>query len=283
MEGFTSYVVRSFVPKTFGRLCVLGIDLVGVPVLLLYGLPENKFMLVAGWFGLRIALTGIRYLESRGDKVLTLDMKVPESKAGLLIESVASSLTTSDVTVTPLNCGGLEVSVCSQSPIQDESICEEDQHSEQITGVEFPRTETEPEEIPLDVNARTARTISLSSTDSNTTCDSECLITPPQTTIELPAESDGMDDSAPTPRPDGVQRFSVFQDEPPEIADLSDSWGTRAQFLDPEAGRAETSSLRRPPTRKKSTKYGSCPLLVPKRSNPSLHLSEVTKTAVFTA
>ncbi|KAG8736132.1 hypothetical protein FRC10_009664 [Ceratobasidium sp. 414] len=270
MEGFTSYVVRSFVPKTFGRLCVLGVDLVGVPVLLLYGLPE------------------IRYLESRGDKVPTSNMRVFELKVESPADSVAPSLAVTEGTVSPLTCEDLEDlegPVRCQSPAQDESICEEAQLSEQITGVEFPRTEIGLEEIPADVNTRTARTISLSSTDSNTTCDSECLTTPPQIMVELPAESDNMDESAPTPRPDGVQRFSVFQDERPEIVDLSDSWANRSQFLDADAGPTEISSPRRPPTRKKSTKYGSCPLLVPKRSNPSLHLSEVTydKPVVFTA
>ncbi|KAG8739962.1 hypothetical protein FRC12_016154 [Ceratobasidium sp. 428] len=293
MENFTSYVVRSFIPKTFGRLCVMGVDLVGVPVLLLYGLPENKILLVAGWFGLRIALTGIGYLESRGNKAPTLNIRVLHSQdvSSSAIDLAASNASSSKETVTSLNCEDLKVSADSLAPIENDYVHVEGDALEPIAGVEFPRTEKEPEAIATDVNTRTARTVSMSSTDSNvssgsnaTSSDWEPLTTPPQALVELPAESDDMDESdLVTPKPDGVS-FSVYQEDSP---DLCDSLMSRGQFLDLDAAPVETSSppRRRAPTRKKSTKYGSCPLLIPKRSNPSLQLSEVKydKPAEFTA
>ncbi|KAG8729665.1 hypothetical protein FRC12_020815 [Ceratobasidium sp. 428] len=139
MENFTSYVARSFIPKTFGRLCVMGVDLVGVPVLLLYGLPENRILLVAGWFGLRIALTGIGYLESRGNKAPTLNIRVLQSQNVLAsTDLAASNASSSNETVAPLNCEDLKASADSLAPIENDYVHVEGDTLEPVAGVEFP-------------------------------------------------------------------------------------------------------------------------------------------------
>ncbi|QRV76922.1 hypothetical protein RhiJN_19768 [Ceratobasidium sp. AG-Ba] len=268
MESFTSYVVRSFVPRSFGRLCVLGVDLVGVPVLLLYGLPQNRVMLVAGWIGLRVALTGIRYLESRGDrdKVLEENVRVLDAKdaCGAFSEEPATAPQ------------GQQISIRAEMPVETESAVqapvqvevEDAKIIEEAAGIVFPRVENEPEEISTEGTTRMGRTVSMTSTDSNATLESEYLATPPQTTVELPIESDYDEDSLPTPRPDQIQRFSAYHDE-------SHVWSPRD--TDTSSSGPSSPDSRRPPLRKKSSKYGSCPrLLVPKRSNPSLQLSQVT-------
>lgn len=111
--------------------------------------------------------------------------------------------------------------------------------------------------------------------------------------IELPAESDYTDESLVTPRPDGVQWFSKLQDEMLAGTDTLKSISSGEQesagrVPDAQANISRNSSpgarARRTPTRKSSSKYGSCPL-VPKRSNPSLQVSAVTydKPQVYTA
>lgn len=112
---------------------------------------------------------------------------------------------------------------------------------------------------------------------------SECQ-TPPQTVIELPAEADYAYESLVTPRPDGVQWFGKLQDEMLAGTDTPKSIGsdhqeTAGRVNDPQVNTSGKSTPgarpRRPTARKSSSKYGSCPL-VPKRSNPSLQVSEVT-------
>ncbi|KAG9107683.1 hypothetical protein FRC07_008590 [Ceratobasidium sp. 392] len=274
------------------------VDLVGVPVVLLYGLPQNKILLVTGWLGLRVALTGIRYLESRGTtKLPTSIVTILQSKPEPVSDPVVSSAILSEVEpAVPLSPEDLEVSTCSPAPTQAESIQE---LSESIVVVEFPRIMAEPdleETAAADVNTRVCRTVSMSSTSSNTTVESnasldsnmtlesECLTTPPQALVELPVESDNSDESQLTPKPD-TPGFNIYPDDSPN--EMVNSYMSRGQILDPDAGPVETSSpKRRSLTRKKSTKLSSSfPLLAPKRSKPSLQLSDVKydKPAKFTA
>ncbi|KAF8603113.1 hypothetical protein BDV93DRAFT_556746 [Ceratobasidium sp. AG-I] len=287
---FMSYVAESLRPKTLARLCLLGVDIVGVPVLLLYGLPENKVLVVLGWYGLRMALSGLSYLESDIDKPLTKASDA--SKAEAERASHSAPLKIALVDATPIETVPTELPA-SKSNANEEAVADITQDTpptdqrepmtHEAAQIEFPRTEGELTDDAVEgVSARTTRSISLSSSDSGTTW-SECQ-TPPQTVIELPAESDHAHESLETPRPDGVQWFSKLQDEMLAGTDTPKSTGSSDQesagrVIDAQANVSGKSSPgarpRRPPTRKSSSKYGSCPL-VPKRSNPSLQVSSIT-------
>ncbi|CAE6499008.1 unnamed protein product [Rhizoctonia solani] len=261
-SGFMSYLSQSFVPGKFSRLCILGVDIVGIPVVLVVGLPQTKALAVAGWFGLRLALTGLCYLEYRWDLATRRKVKTGEEKQAIQLPVAECELpvTTPEsrdtVATLPEHLEPPKPIIRdAKAPI--ESGLESDR-------VEFPRMdpglpadpETENEaENDAENGGRSIRKISMSSVDSDGTMWSECL-TPAQTCVELPVELNEEPMEVETPRPGEERWFSAAQDEvlaKPE----------------PEPER------KNPPLRRKRSKYGSCPLVL-RKSTASLYVSPVT-------
>ncbi|KEP51849.1 putative transmembrane protein [Rhizoctonia solani 123E] len=247
--GFMSYLSQSFIPGKFSRLCILGVDIVGIPVVLVVGLPQSKALAVAGWFGLRVALTGLCYLEYRWD-LATRRLKLETRE-----EKVAARLSVADpelLAPTP----ELPVTVAEPTlAIYDEKV------SVECDRVEFPRMDrdlaADPEaESEVENGGRTMRKISLRSVDSDETMWSECE-TPAQMTVELPVELSGEGMDIDTPKSSEEGWFSAVQDE---VLVKSEP--------EPEPERKIS------PPRRKRSKYGACPLVM-RKSTASLYVSPV--------
>ncbi|KAG8714812.1 hypothetical protein FRC11_007043 [Ceratobasidium sp. 423] len=256
-SGFMSYLSRSFVPGKFSRLCILGVDIVGIPVVLVVGLPQSKALAVAGWFGLRVALTGLCYLEYRWD--LATRSSKPESGE----EKQAIQLPVAEPEL-PVPSPAL-LDTVAELPDHPEPpklvICDEKAPIESDR-VEFPRMDPDPAADPetesdAENGGRSIRKISMSSVDSDGTMWSECQ-TPGQTCVELPVELNEEPMETETPRPGEERWFSAAQDE---VLAKSEP--------EPEP------EPKCPPLRRKRSKYGACPLVLRKPS-ASLYVSPVT-------
>ncbi|KAJ1310730.1 hypothetical protein OPQ81_009252 [Rhizoctonia solani] len=252
--GFMSYLSQSFVPGKFSRLCILGVDIVGVPVVLVVGLPQTKALAVAGWFGLRVALTGLCYLEYRWNLATRRSKLETRNEKDAARSPVTDANTRLPVTV-------------AQLPEHSESpklgICDEDTSNEP-NQVQFPRMDLDltanPEaENELENGGRTMRKISMSSVDSDGTMWSECQ-TPAQMSVELPVELSEEPMETETPRPGEERWFRAAQDE-----------GLTKSATEPEPEPERKSQ----PLRRKRSKYGGCPLVL-RKSTASLYVSPVT-------
>ncbi|CAE7077432.1 unnamed protein product [Rhizoctonia solani] len=245
--SFTAYLSQTFVPGKFSRLCILGVDIIGIPVVLVVGLPGSKALAVAGWFGLRVALTGLCYLEYRWD------MATRRPRPGAREEKEKTQLPVEKPKVPAPNLE-LPVTVAEPQPV----VCHENACTEPGR-VEFPRVDpdlvADPEESDPENGGRTMRKISISSVDSSETTWSECE-TPAQMTVELPVELSEAPTGMETPSSGEEQWFSATQDEV-----LAKS--------EPEPERKS------PPLRRKRSKYGACPLVL-RKSTASLYVSPVT-------
>ncbi|KAL5640621.1 hypothetical protein ACGC1H_001186 [Rhizoctonia solani] len=251
--GFMSYLSQSFVPGKFSRLCILGVDIVGIPVVLVVGLPQSKALAVAGWFGLRVALTGLCYLEYRWDlatRRLKLETREEKVAARLSVADPELLVPTPQLPVTVGEHAHPEMPTLA---IYDENLSVESDR------VEFPRMDPDltadaEAESDAENGGRTMRKISLRSVDSDETMWSECE-TPAQMTVELPVElsEEAMDIETPKSSEEGW--FSAVQDE---VLVKSD----------PEPERKIS------PPRRKRSKYGACPLVM-RKSTASLYVSPV--------
>ncbi|CAE6433505.1 unnamed protein product [Rhizoctonia solani] len=245
--GFTSYLSQSLIPGKFSRLCILGVDLVGIPVVLVVGFPQSKALAVAGWFGLRVALTGLCYLEYRWD-LATRSSKLETKREK---EAPQLPVTEPELPVTVAERPEPELVICEKAPTESDRV-------------EFPRMDPDPPadaetENDAESGGRVLRKISMSSVDSDGTMWSECQ-TPAQTSVELPIElSEGAMEME-TPRPGEEQWFSAAQDE---------------VLVKSEPEPEPEPERKCPPLRRKRSKYGACPLVL-RKSSASLYVSPVT-------
>ncbi|KAH7330646.1 hypothetical protein B0J17DRAFT_678961 [Rhizoctonia solani] len=250
--GFRSYLSQSFVPGKLSRLCILGVDIVGIPVVLVVGLPQSKALAVAGWFGLRVALTGLCYLEYRWNlatRASKVETKTEKEAPQLPVTEPMSSVPNLELPVTVAEIPEPKFGICEKAPAESDRV-------------EFPRMDPDPPadaetENDAENGGRVLRKISMSSVDSDGTMWSECQ-TPAQTSVELPIElgEEAMEMEMETPRPGEERWFSAAQDE---VLVKSE----------PEPER------KCPPLRRKRSKYGACPLVL-RKSSASLYVSAVT-------
>ncbi|CAE6459478.1 unnamed protein product [Rhizoctonia solani] len=226
---FMSYLFQSFVP---GRN----------PNFFSY----SKALAVAGWFGLRIALSGLCYLEYRWDMARARIAFEAEEKKEATCQLPAVSSELPAPRPTP-NVEPSTPSMDSESMVHDEKAPNESDR------VEFPRMDPDSTENDLENRARVVRTVSMSSVDSDDTVWSECQ-TPAQTSVELPVElaEEPVEGETPKCQEDGwfgtAQEQVVVKSEP---------------------------ERKNPPLRRKRSKYGACPLVLRKPS-ASLYVSAVT-------
>ncbi|CUA71361.1 hypothetical protein RSOLAG22IIIB_04576 [Rhizoctonia solani] len=247
--GFMSYLSQSFVPCKFSRLCILGVDIVGIPVVLVVGLPQSKALAVAGWFGLRVALTGLCYLEYRWD-LATRSSQVENTE-----EKVAAQLpAASPPPELPVTIPEPAAMHDEKAPIDHESGL-----------IEFPcmdRDLAADADREVENGGRTERKISLRSVDSDDTIWSECE-TPAQMTVELPVvelTEEPVDAEVPERWVGAVQEEVLVKPAPEPVP-----------VPEPEP-KLENKI---PSPRRKRSKYGGCPLVM-RKSTASLCVSAVT-------
>ncbi|CAE6464423.1 unnamed protein product [Rhizoctonia solani] len=242
---FMSYLFQSFVPGKLSRLCILGVDIVGIPVVLVVGVPQSKALAVAGWFGLRIALTGLCYLEYRWDMARArVSFETGKEKEATCQLPVMDSESPAVNSLPELSTPIIE-SEPSKIVVHDEKAPIESGR------VEFPCMGPDSMESDHENGGRVVRTISMSSVHSDGTVWSECQ-TPAQTTVELPVElsEEPVESEAPSSR---------------------EGWFSAAQ----EHVIKSEPERKCPPLRRKRSKYGACPLVLRKPS-ASLYVSPVT-------
>ncbi|KAF8741262.1 Xylosidase arabinosidase, partial [Rhizoctonia solani] len=266
---FMSYLFQSFVPGKLSRLCILGVDVVGIPVVLVVGVPQvrtsfvrksemteemtlwekSKALAVAGWFGLRIALSGLCYLEYRWDM----------ARARVSFENNEEKEVTCQLPIMGSELPATNSNLELATPVVDSEppkimVHEEQAPSTESDRVEFPRMDADSIEGDHENGGRVIRKISMSSVDSDGTVWSECQ-TPAQTSVELPVELSEEPIESETSRPGEDEWFGTVQE----------------QVVKPKPEPGSKSPL----LRRKRSKYGACPLIL-RKSSASLYVSPVT-------